>query len=846
MRRIIISNPSKRPEINQNSKEFISFRSQPEKYQGIIDFIDYETLLFNYKSKEKDEMIKQILDLIDKNKEKDYFIYYVVDCLIYYIFIRPKYVDIPCYVLSTLSLNIPNIPHIINQIKQSHKKYKENKYLEFLLYNYGLSNKKPLMYERKKESVLSIYKKDSIQYILQEDDVEKLKLYLANNSETLKKHQRITGETKLTGLIRKFSTNSNILMTEFCCFYDSLNCFKLLKANGFIDGNVSRPTSIAGGNLEIIHILEQEGVDFDGCFGISIEYHHKDISQWLLSNYHCERLFLTQTLKYLDYQAFIYLLNIGVTEDPIRFSPLIHLCKQCYINSDAVKLLLEKNPVVKVSKNGKTPLFYVCKQEKINLELMELLISHGAEVDGVTNSLSLLSHLCRHENVNTDAIKLLLDHRAYIISESNGNTPLSYLCKNKNINIDAIKLLIEHGAEINPKIYKIKNNVDPPLSCLCKNYNVNLEAIKLLLDHGANPNAGTVKPLFYLCKKKNINCEAIQILLEYGANVDLPLNDVTPLFYLCSQPIVNLDAIKLLVEYGADVNKLSQQYDSDKHKIDYTPIFPLLTKSPVDYAAVNYLLEKGADVNQGNTTPFIFICQQEYVSLSRLEYLLKIGADINAIRNGRTSLSYMCMINKINLNNIKFLLDNGADPNLGSTTPICSLIPHSQNIDALMLLINAGANVNQESKFYDRNNCYYTYKPLYSVCKQDPVNIDIMKILLKHGANANDGEIKYKNNYESHISPLSILCKKRNVNIQAIEILLEYGADVNQECEGFTPLCMLCSINSSTEAIKLLLDNGADVNKPSNGKTPLEYLSQHKPPNTFSINLLMERGAHPI
>ena len=99
-----------------------------------------------------------------------------------------------------------------------------------------------------------------------------------------------------------------------------------------------------------------------------------------------------------------------------------------------------------------------------------------------------------------------------------------------------------------------------------------------------------------------------------------------------------------------------------------------------------------------------------------------------------------------------------------------------------------------------------------------------MKILLKYGVNAIICAIKYNNNYELPILLLSILCKKRDVNILYIEVFLEDGADVNKECEYFTLLCILCS----------------------NNHLIMVWMLKHKSPNSFSINLLIEKGSYPI
>ena len=79
------------------------------------------------------------------------------------------------------------------------------------------------------------------------------------------------------------------------CFYDSISCFKYLilnktpisniastitKENEF--GNKISRYAIAGGNLEIIRILSQIGIDFSLDIDIAAKYHQYDIFRWII------------------------------------------------------------------------------------------------------------------------------------------------------------------------------------------------------------------------------------------------------------------------------------------------------------------------------------------------------------------------------------------------------------------------------------------------------------------------------------------------------------------------------------------------------------------------------------
>ncbi|OHT15504.1 hypothetical protein TRFO_02820 [Tritrichomonas foetus] len=69
---------------------------------------------------------------------------------------------------------------------------------------------------------------------------------------------------------------------EYAVFYGSIKIFKFLLLRGAVlTGRVSR-FAFAGGNYEIIHILEDNKVDFDrSCLKTALEYHHHEIVSYL-------------------------------------------------------------------------------------------------------------------------------------------------------------------------------------------------------------------------------------------------------------------------------------------------------------------------------------------------------------------------------------------------------------------------------------------------------------------------------------------------------------------------------------------------------------------------------------
>lgn len=77
-------------------------------------------------------------------------------------------------------------------------------------------------------------------------------------------------------------------LIQYAAFFGSIQCFKylyLLKASLQLKDRRNRPLimfAIAGGNLEIVRILEQSGVSFRGTLKIAMQFRRFDIFDWII------------------------------------------------------------------------------------------------------------------------------------------------------------------------------------------------------------------------------------------------------------------------------------------------------------------------------------------------------------------------------------------------------------------------------------------------------------------------------------------------------------------------------------------------------------------------------------
>ena len=440
-------------------KTISSIPKECKEYNILKSYIELEKLLF-HKSSDKESLFNEIVAIIEQNEgNRDHILQYLIEMFIYFILIRPKQQEISCFLLSKLLSKYENKhDFIINTIKEN-ENYSRNIHIKDVLYSQGIVEEEPQDYESRKETILSIYEKDSLEYILKEDDVNKLKDYINY-------HNDLSGDFEID--LMKNSPVHEILkkhilfgiekvkILDFCSFYGSIECFKFLKANGYEYGKYFNEMSICGGNLEIIHEVEQSGNSFDNCFAFSIQFHQDTIKEWLLANYKCELLSLTICLEYFDYETFLFLLLNEVDINEGNITPIGYLCNQKLQNNEIIKLLIERGADVNKTcqnkhGNSNTPLCYLCQQKDINIEAIKILIEGGADVNKGENEYCCtpLCYLCQQRNVNFEAIKLLVEKGADVNKGDCYYKSLIYLCQNEHINKEIIKFLIDHGATIN-------------------------------------------------------------------------------------------------------------------------------------------------------------------------------------------------------------------------------------------------------------------------------------------------------------------------------------------------------------------------------------------------------------
>ncbi len=207
----------------------------------------------------------------------------------------------------------------------------------------------------------------------------------------------------------------------------------------------------------------------------------------------------------------------------------------------------------------------------------------------------------------------------------------------------------------------------------------------------------------------------------------------------------------------------------------------------------NFLME--------NASPLLMAIEGKSVNI--VGKLLQKGVNVNLSNsNGLTPL--FSAINTYNYALIDTILNY--NPNVNTTTtnknisPLMNIFLQSESINNHLTLvqkmIDMGANINDKVKM---GGAYFT--PLDFAIRDN--NIDVLKYLLKNGANPNIVN-KYGTSLNSAVDVNSP---------EIIELLFKYNADFNTYSKSNMPAIFLAIRENQPECVKIFLENGQSPHK---------------------------------
>lgn len=431
-----------------------------------------------------------------------------------------------------------------------------------------------------------------------------------------------------------------------------------------------------------------------------------------------------------DFASIKYIIGFGVDiNEKGKFgnTPLMLACSRDKLENklQIIKYLIERgaNPLEKNNRGNDCfdDLFEYVK----NFEIIKYLIESVSDLNEKNKIIDRGLRLI-FMDLSTDSqeynladifefVKYSIESRESLVNRKDpesGRTPLMDACYSKCLNL--VEYLINRGANINEKdINGFTPLIDICFECgrkgrkLSKFYltshgleasdeaceNMNLQIVKLLVEHGADVNPVNVWgmcPILYACKEHNF--KIVKYLLEKEqslANIKDP-DGRTVLMYACES--MDLDLVKYIYSLG-EVSKTISDKDANgttalmyAYKGGSLDIVKFLT----DLEGAGAIVNPHDKDNKGKSA-LMYACMGGNLEIVKL--IVEMGGKINVQMDGHIAL-YFCTDN---FEVTKYLVENGADVNMKLGNGWLPLFQayRDGNIEIVKLLLNHGANVHE-------------------------------------------------------------------------------------------------------------------------------------------------------
>lgn len=509
---------------------------------------------------------------------------------------------------------------------------------------------------------------------------------------------------------------------------------------------------------------------------------------------------------------------------------------------EIIKELLEKgaNPNI-FTRSGNTPLFEACTSQ--NFEIVNLLLNYKADLlfQGCKGETIFDRLFLPAEKFDLEGVKKIIDLFLQFEPEFDANLCQSLYQNRLTSNFSELLKQVNKMVKELSEVRQFSHTKDE-LQTACKTGNELLFKMALANIDSKQPDYHLRTALHTAASHDRI--EFVQALIEKGFDVNATDDEGNTALH---QSVHHLPMVKLLLNAGANFNL--------KNTLGQTS---LLLAFNQNIQVFNFLLEQ-KDINfanaQGQNALHIAVMNGQ---IECAKYLIEKGIDVHAIdKEGETVLHKAFYITeKEKITELLKLLPESIfkinGKNKRGETPL-HLAARKDDQFALMLLLKIPKNetnikdnvllrfdslyLSAEKKLVEEipfflKSVVHLNKidkngntPLTLACKDN--DLELVKLLLKHGADANFAD--KKGNPPLHLTN----------NLEVIQLLLEHNANPH-------PTLLHTAIsNGQVEWAKFLIAKGIDVNAPDiNGKSP--FIQACFPFNPEALSLLLANNANPF